>query len=70
MILVNGKETDVISVSDRGLAYGDGLFETIAVRQSRPLLWELHWQRLKAGCERLSIKCPEAILLTRILKCY
>lgn len=65
MILVNGKETDVIPVSDRGLAYGDGLFETIAVRQSRPLLWELHWQRLTAGCERLSIKCPEVNLVNK-----
>ena len=65
MILVNGKETDLIPVSDRGLAYGDGLFETVAVRQSSVLLWDLHWQRLEAGCERLCIKCPEVNLVKK-----
>jgi len=63
MILVNGTLQNTVSALDRGLSYGDGLFETIAVKDGRPLLWDLHWQRLKAGCERLNINCPEESLL-------
>jgi 4-amino-4-deoxychorismate lyase len=44
-----------LSVKDRGLAYGDGLFETIAVRSGRPTLFERHLQRLELGCQRLGI---------------
>jgi len=62
MILVNGKLQDSLSVLDRGLAYGDGLFETIAVRNNQPLLLDLHWQRLESGCYRLKIPFPEIAL--------
>ncbi|ALZ85594.1 4-amino-4-deoxychorismate lyase [Pseudomonas oryzihabitans] len=45
---------------DRGLAYGDGLFETIAVRRGQPRLLERHLQRLATGCQRLRIPCDLA----------
>ena len=54
--LVNGKPTDHITVVDRGLHYGDGCFETIAVQHGHALLWEKHLARLHGGCERLGIK--------------
>ncbi len=54
--LVNGLEQDNIAVADRGLHYGDGLFETIAVRAGQPQLWERHSRRLALGCERLGIQ--------------
>ena len=38
--------------------YGDGLFETIAVRDGRPCLWSEHMARLQAGARRLAIPCP------------
>lgn len=63
MILVNGNVTDSVLAMDRGLAYGDGLFETIAVRESAALLWELHWRRLQSGCDQLKIDCPEQSLI-------
>lgn len=63
MMLVNGKPQDTLSLFDRGFAYGDGLFETIAVRNNKPLLLDLHWQRLKKGCSRLKIGFPETPLL-------
>lgn len=44
---------------DRGLQYGDGLFETIAVAGGEPCLWRRHMQRLKQGCERLNIEYPD-----------
>lgn len=42
-----------VGADDRGLAYGDGLFETIGVREGTPLFLARHLQRLKAGLARL-----------------
>ncbi len=53
------KVTDKVDVSDRGLAYGDGLFETIAYVGEVLVNWELHWQRLLLGANRLAIDLPE-----------
>ena len=52
---VNGAPGEQLSVRDRGLAYGDGLFETIAVRGGRIPLLARHMARLAEGCRRLSI---------------
>lgn len=57
-ILVNGQRTSLLDVHDRGLQFGDGLFETIAVRAGRPCLWKRHMRRLQAGADRLSIDLP------------
>ncbi|MFK5914951.1 MAG: aminodeoxychorismate lyase [Woeseiaceae bacterium] len=62
-ILINGKVSETISINDRGLQYGDGLFETMAVHQGKIPLWESHWQRLSLGCEKLFITCPSKELL-------
>lgn len=64
MILVNGEYKDQIDLSDRGFQYGDGLFETIAVRDGKPVCFDRHLARLKAGCERLFIPFPDTELLT------
>ncbi len=53
--LINGSPVHRLSVSDRGVHYGDGVFETIAVRAGRPCLWSLHRTRLRVGLERLGI---------------
>ncbi len=53
--LVNGEPVDRILISDRGLHYGDGLFETIAVRNGRCEFWDAHVERLNEGCARLRI---------------
>jgi len=52
---IDGQPAQTLSVKDRGLAYGDGLFETIAVRAGQPSLLERHMQRLSNGCDRLAI---------------
>ncbi|MEX2130211.1 MAG: aminodeoxychorismate lyase [Pseudohongiellaceae bacterium] len=54
-MLINGEPEERISINDRGLLYGDGLFETIRVIQGRPVLWKKHFQRLLRGCSALSI---------------
>ncbi len=53
--LVNGIPGDRVSVFDRALNYGDGLFETIRVVNSQAILESLHWQRLESGLQRLDI---------------
>jgi len=52
---VDGQPADSLSLKDRGLAYGDGLFETIAVRGGQPILLDRHLARLADGCARLAI---------------
>ena len=54
-VLVNGEVSNSVATTDRGLLYGDGLFETIACVDNKPQLWEAHMQRLQAGCEHLGI---------------
>ena len=57
--LINGETKNTISTDDRGLLYGDGVFETMAVHNKVIPLWEDHWQRLVLGCERLAINVPD-----------
>ena len=52
-----------LPVADRGLQYGDGLFETLALRNGEPLLWDRHVQRLGEGCQRLGLPAPEVGML-------
>ncbi|NOQ17284.1 MAG: aminodeoxychorismate lyase [Methyloprofundus sp.] len=63
MVLVNGKQQQTIAVTDRGLHYGDGLFETIEIIQGQPIFLTEHLARLKAGCHTLKIPFPSANLL-------
>ncbi len=53
--LVNGQPATTIPVTDRGLAYGQGVFETILVSGGQPALLNDHFDRLIAGCQRLKI---------------
>lgn len=54
----DGEPIDALSIDDRAIHYGDGLFETIAIRSGEPRLWQLHIERLRHGCERLAIAMP------------
>ncbi|HET9843026.1 MAG TPA: aminodeoxychorismate lyase [Gammaproteobacteria bacterium] len=67
---MNGKPSTCLPVSDRGLHYGDGVFETIRIpNKNLPLevhpLWKLHIRRLKKGCERLDLCFPGEELLAQ-----
>ena len=59
---VDGQPFDGLPVHDRGLAYGDGLFETIKVVDGRPELLDRHLDRLKRGCRTLAIPCNSEAL--------
>ena len=55
LTLVDGRPSNVVPAANRGLAYGDGVFETIRVLAGEPVLMALHVERLLAGCARLGI---------------
>jgi 4-amino-4-deoxychorismate lyase len=66
----NGQRVDALpslAVDNRGLAYGDGLFETMAVRDGRVLLRERHLARLATGLARFGIAAPPADALAATL---
>jgi len=54
-VRIDGAPAASVDVLDRGLHYGDGLFETIACRAARPRFLDLHLERLAEGCARLGI---------------
>ncbi len=61
--LVNGVPATSLSLEERALHYGDGLFETLAIREGRPEFWEEHLRRLRSGCEHLGFPAPDSPLL-------
>jgi 4-amino-4-deoxychorismate lyase len=65
-VLVNGKQDPQTSASDRGLLYGQSVFETIAVINAKPCLLELHLNRLQRGCHVLGIPLDIELLLDEI----
>lgn len=69
MHIVNGKPVnqmlaDQISVYDRGLLYGDGVFRTMRASAGQILHWARHYQKLRQDCTHLNITCPSAALLS------
>jgi 4-amino-4-deoxychorismate lyase len=58
LVHINGRDATQVSALDRGLHYGEGLFETIACTHGTPRLLELHLKRLGRGCARLGFTPP------------
>lgn len=52
---VNGSASASISLTDRGLLYGDGFFTTVSVLAGKPLLWQQHRFRLETSAKRLQL---------------
>jgi len=48
--------------ADRGLAYADGLFETILMGPRGPVLLDTHLARLRRGADSLGIPCADSVL--------
>jgi 4-amino-4-deoxychorismate lyase len=64
---INGRRCAKLDARDRGVQYGDGLFETMKVQDGSIRLLELHLARLYAGCRVLKITLPREALLRREL---
>ncbi|MBY4677180.1 aminodeoxychorismate lyase [Marinobacterium arenosum] len=60
---LNGQPAGQISLLDRGLAYGDGLFETLRIDNGRPLWLAAHLARLTEGLQRLGFPLEVVELL-------
>ncbi len=67
---INGEfkqvESAAISVTNRGLMYGDGCFETFCAYQGQFFKLSEHLQRLKAGLDYLNIDYPEKLTFGKI----
>ena len=63
--MINGEISQQVSVADRGLHYGDGVFETLVAQNGELKHWVEHMQRLETGCQRLKIPIPDAGLLQK-----
>jgi aminodeoxychorismate lyase len=63
-VFLNGKfvpeDQAVVSVFDRSFLYGDGLFETVRIFNSRPFRWQQHMDRLEHGAEFIKVRLPFA----------
>lgn len=58
-IWVDGVQASALPLPDRGLDFGDGLFETLLLQNGRLLFTELHMQRLGSGLQLLAF--PECL---------
>jgi 4-amino-4-deoxychorismate lyase len=48
-IWLDGRACDALPLPDRGLDFGDGLFETLLLRRGQPLFLDYHLGRLERG---------------------
>lgn len=61
MININGtisENENIISIKNRGLNYGDALFETMNFQNGQILYWEDHYFRLMASMRMLRMEIP------------
>lgn len=65
MMLVNGETRSEIPATDRGLAYGDGVFRTFPAREGRPLLWPRQYKKLAHDAAVLKLHVPRPEVLER-----
>ena len=62
-MLINGVASDQVSIDDRGLLYGDGVFRTMRLQDGQVQHWPRHYHKLQQDCAALDIACPQAVLL-------
>lgn len=62
-MLIDGLPGETVSALDRGLCYGDGVFETIRFVDGDAPLWSRHAGRLLESCERLGLPLPPTALM-------
>ena len=57
--LINGIAAEYLAADDRSIQFGDGLFETMLVRDGRVIQLAEHLDRLLVSAQRLSISMPQ-----------
>jgi branched-subunit amino acid aminotransferase/4-amino-4-deoxychorismate lyase len=73
IVFLNGEflpaERAAVPIDDPGFAFGEGIYETVALRSGRPSFWEDHWSRLCASADALGIEVPLTFAeATRVLR--
>lgn len=63
MILINGVPQACVDATDRGLAYGDGVFRTLLVRDGTAIAWSHHCAKLAQDCAALKLPQPDFSVL-------
>ncbi|RPE81265.1 aminodeoxychorismate lyase [Vulcaniibacterium tengchongense] len=58
LIFRGDRRVDAPGTDDRGLAYGDGLFETMRAHRGALPWWPAHWARLARGADALRLPLP------------
>ena len=58
LLRVDGVAAAGVPADDRGLAYGDGVFETLLLHGGRVVWWAALLQRLELGCAALGLGAP------------
>ncbi len=66
--VINAKFNNKISINNRNLQYGDGIFETCVIKNNKLLFWHKHYQRLKLGCDKLNIANVASTIYIRDIK--
>jgi 4-amino-4-deoxychorismate lyase len=69
MIWVDGERCDQLPISDRGLQYGDGVWETIKVARGKPVFLQQHLERLQHGLTVLGIVLDMTVLKVQLAQC-
>ena len=64
------RQVSALDPGDRGLAYGDGLFETALVHDGLVVWWPAHLARLSEGAARLRIPMPDVAWLASQLAAF
>lgn len=67
-MLINGVPGNSISIHDRGLLYGDGVFRTMRVKNGLVENWPRHYNKLLHDCIALNLECPAEPVLASDLK--
>lgn len=58
--------TPVFTVLSRNVNYGDGIFETLRVKNKKIYYWDFHFERLQKGIQALHLN-PDGFLNNKIL---
>ena len=66
IVWINGVERQHVAFNDRGLAYGDGLFETMRVCDRKIPLWDLHVDRLSQSLLRIGVPADIGNISTEV----
>lgn len=69
-IYLGSARIDAIALTNRGLNYGDGVFETMRVHHGTLPLWQRHHARLREGAQRLGISLPDSAFVETQMAAY